>query len=529
MIPIQHSFTDIQQGALTSVVTQPDNGDGFEAVLSTVVLEETPNPVDLNKLNAESSEDFPALDSDVYGCEDALANDSMYIMMKGVAEPEQIQSISINLSREHVQKETPAGSLVLKKSSLKTVEFDGAEMDPSMMIPLVPVEVRPNSVAEISYEANRDAKVWQENLKDDDSLNPNINLNTTIDAYSIKPVDAKLDTKEDVNNAAKHVLTDKEMLAREIVQETRPSLSLSEKSVLQDQQITLMPTAQSISNMRDQSTVILGSTSAKMTHEIQSSDDDRTMDDVPIVSIALKRDSAMRGIPIKKSDSDLPPKNENLMQDQISILKPKISEVGSQISEGMEFKSDSFENDFEDVESLEDSPVKESSLKSGSVAIPTESPEVTAEINISKSVPTQQIQHAIVDAKDGVLPKESKTLTVILNPEELGVVNVELTADETGKLSAVLSVEKPETLDVLRHDLHQLKTVLKEIGIDESSISLQLSSNNQQEHQKQSEYVAWEEREQMLARSSQTSIKTNTVEKATYPERQSTRRLDIKA
>lgn len=518
MIPIQHSFTDIQQGALTSVVTQPDNGDGFEAVLSTVVLEETPNPVDLNKLNAESSEDFPALDSDVYGCEDALANDSMYIMMKGVAEPEQIQSISINLSREHVQKETPAGSLVLKKSSLKIVEFDGAEMDPSMMIPLVPVDVhRPNSVAVISYELKKDARGLKPDLRKDDSLS----INSIYDT-------AKVDSRDDASDAAIHPQSDKEMLV-EITQENLSSLSVSKESVPQDQQITLMPSAQSISNMRDKSTVILGSTSAKMTHEIQSSDDDRMMDDVPIVSIALKRDSAMHGIPIKTLDFNLPPKNENLMQDQISILKPKISEVGSQISEGMEFKNDSFENEFEDVESLGDSPVKEAVFKLSQSAVFTESSEVTSEVNISKSAPTQQIQHAIVDAKDGVLPKESKTLTVILNPEELGVVNVELTADKTGKLSAVLSVEKQETLNVLQQDLHQLKTVLKEIGIDDSSVSLQLSSNNQQEHQKQSEYVAWEEREQMLARSSQTSIKTNTVEKATYPERQSTRRLDIKA
>lgn len=96
---------------------------------------------------------------------------------------------------------------------------------------------------------------------------------------------------------------------------------------------------------------------------------------------------------------------------------------------------------------------------------------------------------------------------MVLNPEELGAVNVELRSDETGKLHAVLSVEKRETLDVLQQDLHQLKTVLKEIGIDESSVSLQFSSNNEQGQQKQSEYVAWEEREQMLARSQYTPMK----------------------
>jgi flagellar hook-length control protein FliK len=117
---------------------------------------------------------------------------------------------------------------------------------------------------------------------------------------------------------------------------------------------------------------------------------------------------------------------------------------------------------------------------------------------------------------------------VVLNPEELGAVNVELTSDAAGKLSAVLSVEKRETLNMLQQDLHQLKTVLNEIGIDESSISLQLSSNNEHGQQKQSEYVAWEDREYMLMRSSHKSVNSVT-EKVAYPDSQRLRRLDIKA
>ncbi|MDP3641255.1 MAG: flagellar hook-length control protein FliK, partial [Alphaproteobacteria bacterium] len=236
----------------------------------------------------------------------------------------------------------------------------------------------------------------------------------------------------------------------------------------------------------------------------------------------------MREVPLKKSDLALKPENKNLVLDQIGVPKTKILNDVVQLTKDTETDSDSFEGDFEGVEPLLESPAKEAGLKQVSSAVPTEPSEITTEANISKSAPAQQIQQAILDEKEGMSPKESKTLTVVLNPEELGVVNVELTADKTGKLSAVLSVEKRETLDVLQHDLHQLKAVLKEIGIDESSISLQLSSNNEQGQQKQSEYVAWEEREQMLMRSPQIPIKT-VAEKATYPERQSLRRLDIKA
>ncbi|MDP3936233.1 MAG: flagellar hook-length control protein FliK, partial [Alphaproteobacteria bacterium] len=277
---------------------------------------------------------------------------------------------------------------------------------------------------------------------------------------------------------------DKEMLAREVTKETSP-----------------------INNMMDKSDIILRSMPSKMKSQIQSDDGDRVMDEVPIVSIALKRDPVMNVPPFKKSGSDLAPKNESLHLDQTAE----------------EYVKDLLKSDSEEVEPLLENTAKEINLN----PVSSEHTE-SAEVNISKPSATQQIQQAILDAKEGVSPKESKTLTVVLNPEELGVVNVELTSDETGKLKAVLSVEKRETLEVLQHDLHKLKTVLKEIGIDESSISLQLSSNNEHGQQKQSEYVAWEERELMLTRSQQTSMKA-VAEKATYPERQSVRRLDIKA
>lgn len=144
------------------------------------------------------------------------------------------------------------------------------------------------------------------------------------------------------------------------------------------------------------------------------------------------------------------------------------------------------------------------------------------------TVPAQQVHQAIVAGKEGILPTESKTLSIVLNPEELGVVNVELTSDASGKMSAVLSVEKQETLNLLQQDLHQLKSILKEIGIDDSSVSLQLSSNAGQGQQQQSEYVAWDERERMLTRNQEPAVKS-VAEKAMYTERSTKRRLDIQA
>ncbi len=149
------------------------------------------------------------------------------------------------------------------------------------------------------------------------------------------------------------------------------------------------------------------------------------------------------------------------------------------------------------------------------------------------SGPSQQIYQAIQTGKEGISPKEPKTLSIVLNPEELGVVSVELTSDLAGKISAVLSVEKQETLNLLQQDFHHLKSILKEIGIDDSGISLQLSSNADQGHQQHSEYVNWDERERMLTRNQNTEdqqINANVpVEKTMYNGRSTTRRLDIQA
>lgn len=145
------------------------------------------------------------------------------------------------------------------------------------------------------------------------------------------------------------------------------------------------------------------------------------------------------------------------------------------------------------------------------------------------SEPSQQVQRAIFAEKNGVGSGESKTLSIVLNPEELGGVNVQLTSDAEGKMKAVLTVEKQETLSLLQHDLHQLKTILKEIGIDDSGVSLQLASNADQGHQQhESEYVSWDDRELMLARHQQASG-TTAVEKAHYTKSSSSRRLDIQA
>lgn len=142
--------------------------------------------------------------------------------------------------------------------------------------------------------------------------------------------------------------------------------------------------------------------------------------------------------------------------------------------------------------------------------------------------PKQQIARSVLEVKDTLLPKEIKTLSISLNPETLGQVNVELVLDEAGKIHVNLAVLKAETFETLQQDFSQLKTILNEIGIEDGNVSLQLASDGEDHRHQKEEYVSWEDRESMLVR--QPNLASIPVEKIqTYPERKSLKRLDIRA
>ena len=148
--------------------------------------------------------------------------------------------------------------------------------------------------------------------------------------------------------------------------------------------------------------------------------------------------------------------------------------------------------------------------------------------NVLETDAKQHIARTVIAVKDTLLPKELKTLSISLNPEALGQVNVELVSDEAGKIHVNLAVLKAETFETLQQDFSQLKTILNEIGIEDGNVSLQLASGGEDHRHQKEEYVAWEDRESMLVR--QPILATIPVEKTqTYPERKSLKRLDIRA
>ncbi|MEJ0028217.1 MAG: flagellar hook-length control protein FliK [Rhizomicrobium sp.] len=75
----------------------------------------------------------------------------------------------------------------------------------------------------------------------------------------------------------------------------------------------------------------------------------------------------------------------------------------------------------------------------------------------------------------------SRHFDIRLDPAELGRVDVRLTVDDAGKAQAMLSVEKPQTLELLQKDQPQLERALKDAGLDLSQNGLAFSLKGQQQ------------------------------------------------
>ncbi|MEI9989987.1 MAG: flagellar hook-length control protein FliK [Rhizomicrobium sp.] len=75
----------------------------------------------------------------------------------------------------------------------------------------------------------------------------------------------------------------------------------------------------------------------------------------------------------------------------------------------------------------------------------------------------------------------TKHFDIRLDPAELGRVDVHLTVDDAGKAQAMLSVEKPQTLELLQKDQPQLERALKDAGLDLSQNGLNFSLKGQQQ------------------------------------------------
>ncbi|HWD28069.1 MAG TPA: flagellar hook-length control protein FliK [Rhizomicrobium sp.] len=76
----------------------------------------------------------------------------------------------------------------------------------------------------------------------------------------------------------------------------------------------------------------------------------------------------------------------------------------------------------------------------------------------------------------------AKHFDIRLDPVELGRIDVHLAVDDAGKAQATLSVEKPQTLELLQKDSGHLERALKDSGFDlgQSGLSFSLKGQQQQ-------------------------------------------------
>ena len=79
----------------------------------------------------------------------------------------------------------------------------------------------------------------------------------------------------------------------------------------------------------------------------------------------------------------------------------------------------------------------------------------------SPATPSQQVALALASA-------QGDTLELVLSPEELGRVRIQLQSSETG-LHLLISTERPETLDLLRRNIAHLSRDLSGLGLGNTS------------------------------------------------------------
>ena len=90
---------------------------------------------------------------------------------------------------------------------------------------------------------------------------------------------------------------------------------------------------------------------------------------------------------------------------------------------------------------------------------------------------TPQIQVAMQIAK--AVQNGTDRISIRLNPAELGRVDIKLEISQTGLVAATITVDRPETLEMLRADSRSLEQALLDAGLDANRENLNFSLRDQ--------------------------------------------------
>ncbi len=119
--------------------------------------------------------------------------------------------------------------------------------------------------------------------------------------------------------------------------------------------------------------------------------------------------------------------------------------------------------------------------------------------NLGQSRPQAPLAHAPAGAQIAMqivrsLPEGVDRLSVHLQPAELGSVDIQLNFEGGGRLSALITAERPETLELLQRDSRLLERSLGDSGLKLSSDGLSFALK--QDHQQQQHGQGFQEQAQ---------------------------------
>jgi flagellar hook-length control protein FliK len=106
--------------------------------------------------------------------------------------------------------------------------------------------------------------------------------------------------------------------------------------------------------------------------------------------------------------------------------------------------------------------------------------QATSQFTVTAATPTAAVPLSGLAMEIAVTAKSGKSrFEIRLDPADLGRIDVRIDVDRNGQVTSHLTVEKPETLSMLRQDATQLQRALNDAGLSTSGGGLQFSLRDQ--------------------------------------------------
>jgi flagellar hook-length control protein FliK len=110
----------------------------------------------------------------------------------------------------------------------------------------------------------------------------------------------------------------------------------------------------------------------------------------------------------------------------------------------------------------------------------TQTPITTASLTAAPAAPGAPVPVSGLAVEIAASLQSGRTrFELRLDPADLGRIDVRIDVDRSGQVTSHLTVEKPETLSMLRQDAPQLQQALNDAGLKTSSNGLQFSLRDQ--------------------------------------------------